>query len=462
MTKASGAATTGHRSRRPPLAGGTDGPAERSLAILSYSSGQFDARSMRIARSAVARGWDVTIYCRLEPGLPAVETHAGYRIVRVPAAWRLPLPWRKGPGRLTGRDLAAGADDGSGGPPSSGPLQHAGGAVATLRRWRRQVRGFPLRPRGWAAALDAVVAPTSLWHGMWAGSLPALDRQRRRLGGMTLYDSRDVFMQSREWVKLPWPLRAILGAIERRLARRVDAVLTVNDAFADRLVRQLGVPRPRVILNVREAWTPPEPPPDLIRAALGLPRETAVVLYQGQLVSERGIEETMTAILDVPDAVLVLLGFGGWRDHYEWLSKQQPYAGKVHVLPAVAPDDLLAWTASADVTVIAIQPTTPNHRFSTPQKLFESLAAGVPVVASDLPGMRSVVEQTGSGVLCDPTSPSSIAAAIRQLVSLDASDRAALRARILDAAHREYSWEAQAERLFSLYDEVLAGRPGGG
>ena len=90
--------------------------------------------------------------------------------------------------------------------------------------------------------------------------------------------------------------------------------------------------------------------------------------------------------------------------------------GRVFVLPAVTPGELLDWTASADVMVMAIQPTTVNHRFTTPQKLFEAIAAGVPVVASDLPGMAPIVRESGVGELCDPTVPVSIAAAIRRIV----------------------------------------------
>jgi hypothetical protein len=59
------------------------------------------------------------------------------------------------------------------------------------------------------------------------------------------------------------------------------------------------------------------------------------------------------------------------------------YGGRVLMLAAVTPAELLPWTASADVSVIAIQPTTVNHRHTTPQKLFESIANGVPVVASE-------------------------------------------------------------------------------
>ena len=60
--------------------------------------------------------------------------------------------------------------------------------------------------------------------------------------------------------------------------------------------------------------------------------------------------------------------------------------------------------------------TTLNHRYTTPQKLFESMAAGVPVAASDLPGMAQTVRATGAGVVCDPTSPHAIAEAIKQVI----------------------------------------------
>jgi glycosyltransferase involved in cell wall biosynthesis len=109
---------------------------------------------------------------------------------------------------------------------------------------------------------------------------------------------------------------------------------------------------------------------------------------------------------------------------------------------------------------MAIQPTTLNHRHTTPQKLFESFASGVPVVASDLPGMAAIVRATDAGVLCDPTSPGSIARAIETIVAAPAAEREAMRARALRAAHERYNWEAQVQTLFGVYRELLpAGIP---
>ena len=105
-----------------------------------------------------------------------------------------------------------------------------------------------------------------------------------------------------------------------------------------------------------------------------------------------------------------------------------------------------------------IQPSTLNHRLTTPNKLFEAMAAGVPVVASDLPGMAPIVRETGCGVLCDPTDPASIAAAIRTILDAPADERAGYRERALAAAHATYSWEAQVEVLLAEYGR-LTGKP---
>jgi glycosyltransferase involved in cell wall biosynthesis len=154
----------------------------------------------------------------------------------------------------------------------------------------------------------------------------------------------------------------------------------------------------------------------------------------------------------------VLLGYGALQAMLADQVTQSPYVGRVHLLAAVAPTELLDWTCSADVMLMAIQPTTLNHRFTTPNKLWEAMAAGVPVVASDLPGMAAIVRETGCGVLCDPTSPADVARAIRSILDLPADARAELRARGLAAAHDRYNWAAQASTLLSVY-AGLSGTP---
>jgi glycosyltransferase involved in cell wall biosynthesis len=336
------------------------------------------------------------------------------------------------------------------------PGRVVGRLLRPFEHLRRRLVMFPLGPLGWAAALERVAEPADIWHGMWAGSLPALVGMRARHGGRALYDSRDIFMESREWAHLRRPLRQVLQSLERRWSQSVDLVLTVNESYAVILERILGVPRPPVVMNCPPKWTPPEAAPDLIREALGLDPEVGVALYQGRLQSDRGIEQSMEAILAVPNAVLALLGFGGWERQLREQLSAPPYEGRVHLLPAVPPDQLIEWTASADVAVMAIQPTSLNHEWTTPQKLFESLAAGTPVVASDLPGMAEIVQPTGAGLLVDPESPAEIGAAIKQILRASPEARVALRERVRAAAWDRYNWEAQEATLLGLYRSQLA------
>ncbi|MEO5884130.1 MAG: hypothetical protein ABIQ58_01240, partial [Candidatus Limnocylindrales bacterium] len=69
------------------------------IAYLSFSSGEYDARTMRMARSAIAAGYHVSVYTRWHPGLPAVEERDGYRLVRVPFDWQLAIPGLRGGAR---------------------------------------------------------------------------------------------------------------------------------------------------------------------------------------------------------------------------------------------------------------------------------------------------------------------------------------------------------------------------
>jgi glycosyltransferase involved in cell wall biosynthesis len=458
------------------------------LAILSYSNGRFDARTRRVAHSAGQAGFDVVAYARWEPGLPFEETLGGLRIVRAPLDWRLAVPGLRALGRRRVAALRASAGSVAATnrertPPPSAPVSPGGRRPLrarlnearrdpgpALRRVGRRVARrlfgviraplqllllFPIRPLAWAAALEDVAEPADLWHGMWAGSLPALERLRRRHGGRTVYDSRDVYLHARVFDRIHPLMRRPFLSWERRWARSADAVVTVNDAYADILAELLRIPRPAVVRNCPDPYDPPGGPPDRFRERLAIPTDTAIVLYQGGLMTERGIEQGMDAILDVPDAVLVVMGYGSGRAVYAARAGEPAYRGRVLLADPVAPEDLLEWTASADLMLMAIQPTTLNHRYTTPQKLWEAIATGVPVVASDLPGMAEVVREVGCGLLCDPTDPKSIAAAIRDLLGRPPEVRAAARERALAAARQTYNWAAQAGVLLALYARLL-------
>jgi len=435
--------------------------AQRCTLVLP-SSGAFDSRAWRIASALASRGHGVTVLARLEPGLAAEEAHeAGYRILRVPvsAAAGLPGPlrwlWtrrRGGPrARLQQRP----------GGPSGDPARRRGLVGRVRSAWSAVVRlaAIALTVRSQRIASRPVAPPADLVHAMAYMGIPIGLDLGRRDGAAVVYDARDIYVDAANVARLPGPARRLFAAVERRWARRASRVATVNEPYAAVMEQRFGVPRPVVVMNCSYRRDVPSVPQRLFHERLGLDQMTRVVLYHGGFSRDRGIEQLIDALPSFPaDAVLVLLGYGSLQAELERRAGEPGLAGRLFVLPAVAPNELLDWVGSADVVAMPIQPSTLNHRLTTPNKLFEAMAAGVPVVASDLPGMAGIVSETGCGVLCDPTSPAAIAAAIRSILDAPERERAGYRERAIAAAHGTYSWEAQVEILLAEYGR-LTGRP---
>ena len=320
-----------------------------------------------------------------------------------------------------------------------------------------------------AAATYTVLPEASVLavHTYKSGLFGALghehDIRAHVFAGTVVYDARDLYAEGNNVARLPAALRAVFAWRGRTWARRAAAVVTVNEALADELARRLDIDRPTVVLNAQASWTLPQPPPDRLREALALPPGVPIVLYHGGFMRDRGLPELIGAMGNpgLEAAHLVLMGDGPMAIEIDRLAAAPDVRGRVHVLPPVPPSELLEWVASADVGAMPNQPRTINERLSTPNKLFECLAAGTPVVSSDFPERRRIIIDDPAGplgALCDPTDPASIGAAIRSILELDPAASADLRARCRRAAATRYDWAAQLETLVALYTRVT-GKP---
>jgi glycosyltransferase involved in cell wall biosynthesis len=235
--------------------------------------------------------------------------------------------------------------------------------------------------------------------------------------------------------------------------------VTVNEPIARHLAATWPIATPpTVLLNCQPRWTPPVPRPDLIRAATGIPPERRVVLFLGRLGRERGLEEAAEAVLRLDDAALVMLGFGPWADELRRRDADPRFAGRHFTLPAVHPDDVPAWTASADASIVAVPANSLNQRLSTPNKFWESLTAGTPVVVGrDLEVMRGIVEEARLGAVGDPADPADLARALASIVDAERADREAMRVRCLAITRERYNWETAVGPYLELVGRLVAG-----
>ena len=209
--------------------------------------------------------------------------------------------------------------------------------------------------------------------------------------------------------------------------------------------------KPVIVWNGPSDFEPPDPPQRLWHERLGLAPDQRVVLYLGLVMAGRGIAELCRAMAEVPGAVLVVAGFGVDYERYKAEAAALPHADRIVFPGGVPPTEILPLIAAADVSAMPVQGDTLNHRLNTPTKLFDAMGAGVPVVASDLPGMAPIVRDTGCGELCDPDDPADIARALRAILEASPERRAAYREACLAAARGTYSWGRQASTLLDLY-----------
>jgi glycosyltransferase involved in cell wall biosynthesis len=282
----------------------------------------------------------------------------------------------------------------------------------------------------------------------------------RLLGAPLVYDSHELA------TSVPYRERAwawFVAAIERLVVPRCAAVITVSDGIAERLRSRYRMSHtPTVVRNVTAlrptVYEESDDDPGAgdrrgLRARLGIDGDTPLVLHQGAPAPDRGCELLLAAVQRLPDVHLVFLGDP--EPGYAAVLRRavQTYAvqERVTFLPSVPLEELLAHTADADVGVTLLQDTCENHRLALPNKLFEYIAARIPVVASALPETRSLIERYGVGWCVPPGDPAALAATLR--LALQRRGDPELRERLIRAA-AELSWEHEQQRLVGLYDQL--------
>jgi glycosyltransferase involved in cell wall biosynthesis len=414
------------------------------VVMVVYGDISHDTRVRREAQTLADVGHSVTIVCRpVDPRSTELTTSriGDVDVLHVP----LPDGWRR-PWRILGAPLRSGARllARIRGRPGGGET------LTWLAMWR-------FANGGWTTHVTRVAPPADIVH---AHDLPAGAAGlalAHRDGSPLVYDSHEVFLEARSSAERPRWARHWLVRREARVVAAAAAVVTVNDEVGAELIRRYPGPARRITVhNCAPRWTPPPSPSDRLRRAAAVPDGSPVALHHGSFVEHRGLVEMAEALTrpGLENVHGVYLGFGSLQARLDELAAEKRFGGRLHVVDAVDPGDVLDWVSGADVDVMAIAPSTLNHRLSTPNKLFESLAAGVPVVCSDFAPMRRIVlgDPLGPlGEVCDPLDPASIAAAIRAVLDRTPDERAALRARCLDAAHERWNWETESARLVGLY-----------
>jgi glycosyltransferase involved in cell wall biosynthesis len=269
----------------------------------------------------------------------------------------------------------------------------------------------------------------------------------RLSGARLVYDTHE-YAVGVPYRKALWAWLA--ATIERLLIRRCDAVITVSDGIAERLQARYGLrDRPTVVRNVPDLPLPGEAPD--LRDRMGIGSST-LVLHQGAVADGRGGGNLVRAVARMDSAHLLFMGAdGAFAEGLARLAAELGAEDRTHFHPPVALSELLSYTTQADVGVSLLEDTCDNHRLALPNKLFEYLAAGLPVVVSDLPEMRRLVSERQVGWVTDPGDPADIARVLAEAAGSRGDESLENRVRV---AASELNWQNERSRLTDLYAKL--------
>jgi glycosyltransferase involved in cell wall biosynthesis len=237
---------------------------------------------------------------------------------------------------------------------------------------------------------------------------------------------------------------------ERRVCTQAARLVTITAELRNCLERLYGPLSPGEVIpdGARvPARLPPFPRTDEARRLR--------VYYIGQLYPWKGVDTLLEAMQELPDQELVIVGgLPPEPDlaHHQELAKKLGVAERVCFRGYLPPPQLDEERLRADIFVVPLHDSLMARHFTSPLKLFEAMAAGRPIVASDLPSIREVLEDGVHALLVPAGDPHALAAAIRKLDSDED-----LRKRLAQAAGdkvRQYSWEERAQKIHRLLEEA--------
>ena len=268
----------------------------------------------------------------------------------------------------------------------------------------------------------------------------------------------DVILESNNYDRMPRLLLAWYRWRERRWVRRADAVVTVNQPIADHLAAAWHL--------ADAADRAPELPAALVAAgaATGPHSRSRRASRPSARSCSFWVASAESAVSRRPPRRCsssrtlrwCCWGLGRGRIACANATAIRGSSATTSPCPPVHPDDVPLWTASADVSVIAVPANSLNQRLSTPNKFWESLTAGTPVVVGrDLEVMRGIVEADRLGAIADPADPADLARGLREVLEQGPDSLAAMRARCLAVTRDRYNWETAVQPYLDLVARLL-------
>lgn len=264
-----------------------------------------------------------------------------------------------------------------------------------------------------------------------------------------VYDSHEYFtglpeIQNRRLVKWIWT------TIERIIFPRLKNVISVSEPIA-LLYEDLYGFRPVVLRNLSKNAGHISP---FLRSELGVAANDLLLVIQGTGINiDKGAEELISAISQTEGISLIIIGRGDVLSELKNSVVELNISEKVKFFPAVTWEVMMKYTKTADIGMCLEKDTNLNYRYCLPNKLFDYIAAGISVIASDLPETRKIVIDNNCGIIIDAVTPINISKALNEIklnphILAEYRKNSALTSKSLN-------WEAESKKVEEFYKRII-------
>ena len=267
-----------------------------------------------------------------------------------------------------------------------------------------------------------------------------------------VYDAHESFSDMLEG-SVPRVIQRALVSIENFLIRRIDLLITVGEKLR-RHFAERGARHSVVVGNWKRSaeFSRTEQQNREIRRQLSIPEGALTVVCITQLLRDRKIEELLAAIEACPEIYLILGGKGVLEERIVAAAASNP---RIRFTGFVSGRQIADYTCAADVVYYGFDPQNPNARFSAPNKLYEALAAGRPLITGDFGEIAEVVQAADCGIVLSEYNPREIVLALKTLAVRGTRDFMGSNAARF--GRTSLNWERGEEILHREYSQFFAG-----
>lgn len=266
-----------------------------------------------------------------------------------------------------------------------------------------------------------------------------------------VYDNHEYYTGVPELANRPM-IRGIWKSIERWIFPKLKYVYTVNESIADQFQKEYTIPV-GVVRNVPFAIPETQFSKTVMRQRFGLPEDKFIVILQGNGINvDRGAEEAVLAMQFVEDVLLLIAGNGDVIEKLKEIVEEKELNNKVVFKSRMPFDELVNYTRCADLGLTLDKNTNINYRFSLPNKLFDYIQCGIPVLASDLVEVKKIILNYNIGTIVAKVFPLELAKMIHE-IKCDEYKQQLWKSNLKSAA-AELNWENEQNEILKIFELI--------